>query len=111
MREADRESREQIRALASDPVRVTLARQSLSDLLAWKLTKLQLCDAIVAWIDAGRPVKQVVLHSYGGLRGRTAFELKPRLLDRLFYVKVTIFTMPHNPDSLLVISAHPDHPR
>lgn len=111
MPSADIHNRARIRALAADPIRVSLTRQALSDLLAWNLTKAQLCDAITTWIDAGNPLKQVVLHSYPGLKGRTAYELKPRLRDRLFYIKVTLFTPVDSASSLLIISAHPDHPR
>jgi hypothetical protein len=109
MPSADEATTKRLRTLATDPDRVLLSRQAASDLMAWNLTKEDVCDAIVDWIDAGERVKAVVLHSFRGRQGELAFEMKPRLCNRLFYIKVTIFTPPEKEEAMLVISAHPDH--
>lgn len=109
MANADQPTTLRIRALASDAAKVMLSRQALSDLMAWGLKKEDVCDAIVEWIDAGERVKQVELHTYPGLQGQPAFELKPRLCNRLFYIKVAFFTPPGSTEAMLVVSSHPDH--
>ena len=55
MPSADADSLARIRDLASNPTRVALSRQALSDLLAWNLTKTHLCEVITSWIDASKP--------------------------------------------------------
>ncbi|MFM8474491.1 MAG: hypothetical protein ACKOEO_01690 [Planctomycetaceae bacterium] len=99
----------EIRRLASDQALVKTTKTVEFDLMAHNLTKSDICDEIVNWISAGERVKATVLHTVPGLIGQRAFELKPRINGRLFYVKVTLQTSPQNGERLLVLSSHPDH--
>lgn len=102
---ADEEMQE-IRRLASDPKLVRTTTTVQFDLLGYHLTKADICDEIVAWIDAGQRVKATTLHTVPGLIGRRAFELKPRIDDRLFYIKVTFQKSQQTGQLLLVLSSH-----
>jgi len=77
------------------------------DLMAAGLDTDDLCGQIVTWIDRGERVKTVTLK--GRHAGQAAFEMKPRINDSLFYVKVTLCELGERDEYLLVISAHPDH--
>jgi hypothetical protein len=96
-----------IRRLASDPLQVRVTKTVEYDLLAHDLTKEDICDAIVAGIDSGERVKKVVMR--GQHAGQAAFEMKPRLNDRLFYLKVTLCELGEPGEFMLIVSAHPDH--
>ena len=96
-----------IRRLASDPTKVELTTTAKYDLMGAGLTKNDLGGEIVAWIDRGERVKKVTLK--GKHAGQTAFEMKPRINDTLFYIKVTVCELEETDESLLVVSAHPDH--
>jgi hypothetical protein len=109
MTEATDDERKQIHLLASEPESVNLSRQAQSDLLSYGLTKADVCDEIVTWIDAGERVKVTVLHSYKGLVGQKAFELKPRIEGRIYYVKVMIQISSDTEELLLIISTHLNH--
>jgi hypothetical protein len=77
------------------------------DLLGHNLTKEDICNEIVRWLDAGQRVKKVILR--GEHVGAAAFEMKPRLKGTLFYLKVTLCDLGEPDETLLLISAHPDH--
>lgn len=77
--------------------------------MAHRLTKADICDEIIDWIDRGEPVKEVVLHSFPSLVGQPAYEIKPRMKNTLFYIKVTLVELGQPDEYMLVISAHPDH--
>ena len=98
-----------IRHLASDQTSVRTTKTVEFDLLAHNLTKSDICDEIVYWIDAGERVKATVLHTVPGLIGQRGFEMKPRINGRLFYIKVTFQQSRENGHRLLVLSSHPDH--
>ncbi len=98
-----------IRHLASDQTSVRTTKTVEFDLLAHNLTKSDICDEIVYWIDAGERVKATVLHTVPGLIGQRGFEMKPRIIGRLFYIKVTFQQSRENGHRLLVLSSHPDH--
>lgn len=106
---ADADTIAEIRRLAADPALVTLSKTAEYDLLAHHLTKDDLCDEIIAWIDAKERVKPTTLHSFGTLVGQSAFEMKPRINGQLFYIKVALLQLTEPEESMLVISAHPDH--
>jgi len=99
----------EIRRLAADQSRVRLTTTVQFDLMAHRLTKADVCDEIIAWIDRGEPVKEVVLHSFPGLVGQSAYEIKPRMRNTLFYIKVTLVELGKPGEYMLVVSAHPDH--
>ncbi len=99
----------EIRRLAADPRRVRVTKTVQFDLMAHRLTKADVCDEIIAWIDRGEPVKEVVLHSFPSLVGQTAYEIKPRMRNTLFYIKVTLVELGKPGEYMLVVSAHPDH--
>ena len=89
--------------------RVRLTKTAQFDLMAHRLTKADVCDEIIDWIDNGEPVKEVVLHSFPNLVGQPAYEIKPRMKNTLFYIKVTLVELGQPGEYMLVISAHPDH--
>lgn len=96
-----------IRRLASDLPKVRVTTTAQYDLLAHHITKADVCDEIAAWIDRGERVKKVTLR--GRHAGQTAFEMKPRINNSFFYVKVTLCDRGAPTEYLLIISAHPDH--
>ena len=106
---ADPQIVQEIRRLAVAPTKVLLSATAFSDLAARQLTKADVCDSIVHWIDAGGRVKPTVLHSFPGLQGAWAYEMKPRLRGRLYYLKVALVKLQESTEHLLLISAHPDH--
>lgn len=106
---ADSQTIQEIRRLASDPSKVLTKSQANLDLLAWHLTKEDVCDKIVEWIDAGERVKPTTLHSYSGFEGKPAYEMKPRIKDILFYLKVALVDLGEPDEYMLLISTHPDH--
>jgi hypothetical protein len=108
-KQADARTLGEIRRLAADPSRVRVTKTVQFDLMAHRLTKADICDEIIAWIDGGEPAKEVVLHSFPGLVGQTAYEIKPRMRNTLFYIKVTLVELGKPGEYMLVVSAHPDH--
>jgi hypothetical protein len=106
---ADSGDVQEIRRLASDMSKVRVASAVELSLLAHHLTKADICDAIVDLIDAGERVKPTTLHSFAGLQGQPAFEMKPRLNNTLFYIKVTLIHLHQTDERMLLISAHPDY--
>ena len=56
---ADEAERKAIRRLAADPSLVMVTKTAQYDLLAHHLTKEEICDEIVTWIDGGQRVKKV----------------------------------------------------
>ena len=99
----------EIRRLASDPQRVMITRMAQFDLVARHLTKDEICRVIIDWIDSGERIKPTTLHSFPGLQGQQAFELKPRIQGIVFYIKVALVEWRQPGEYLLLISAHPDH--
>ncbi|OAI47800.1 hypothetical protein AYO44_08885 [Planctomycetaceae bacterium SCGC AG-212-F19] len=104
---ADASELADIRRLASDPTKVRVTKTVMYDLLARHLTKEDICDEIIAWIDSGEPVKKVTLR--GEHAGQAAFEMKPRIDKSLFYLKVTLCELGDPGESMLLLSAHLDH--
>lgn len=106
---ADAQTISEIRQLAADLQRVRVTKTVEYDLLAHGLTKADICDAIVKWIDASERVKSTILHSFAGKVGQPAYEMKPRIKGKLFYLKVTLVELGEPNEYMLLISAHPDH--
>ncbi len=106
---ADAKTMGEIRRLAADESRVQLTRTAQYDLMGHRLTKADVCDEIIGWIDRGEPVKEVVLHNFPNLVGQPAYEIKPRMKNMLFYIKITLVELGKPGDYMLVIPAHPDH--
>lgn len=106
---ATSEETTEIRRLASDPKTVKTIKTVEFDLMGYGLTKSDICEEIVAWIDAGESVKVATLHTVPGMLGQRAFVLKPRINDRLFYIKVTFQKSQNTDQLLLILSSHPDH--
>lgn len=96
-----------IRRLACDPSRVGLTRTAKYDLMGAGLTKDDLCEEIVAHIDREERVKKVTLR--GQHTGQAAYEMKPRINNSLFYLKLTLCDLGESGENMLVVSAHPDH--
>jgi hypothetical protein len=104
---ADATERATIRRFAADPTKVRLTRTAQYDLLGHGLTKEDICDEIVAWIDSNQPIKKVTLR--GKDAGASAFEMKPRINHVLYYLKVAQCDLGEPDEYMLLISAHPDH--
>ena len=100
---------QEIRRLASTGDDVVVTRTAEDDLLARRLSVDDICAAIVDWIDAGERVKPTKLHSFPGLQGEPAYEMKPRIDGVVFYLKVALIKLHQPGEYLLLISAHPDH--
>ncbi len=77
------------------------------DLLGHDLTTEDICQEIIAWIDAGQPIKKVSLRGHHA--EAPAFEMKPRIGSTLFYLKVALCDLETSDETMLLISAHPDH--
>ena len=99
----------EIRRLALIPEEVVMTGTATSDLFARHLTVDEVCAAIVDWIDAGERVKPTTLHSFPGLVGEPAFEMKPRIEGVRYYLKVALIKQHPPGEYFLLISAHPDH--
>jgi hypothetical protein len=108
-KKADAKTVGEIRRLAADAGKVRLTKTAQYDLMAHRLTKAEVCDEILGWIDSGEPVKEVVLHNFPNLIGQPAYEIKPRMKNMLFYIKVTLLELGQPDEYMLVISTHPDH--
>lgn len=67
------------------------------------------CAAIREWIDDGEPMKTIITKRATGHEGKRAYVGKPRLVDVLWYMKVSIEERGEPGEYLLLISAHPDH--
>ncbi len=106
---ADQDTIALIRRLACCPEGVWTSAQVRSDMRAHNLRLDGVCEVIVEWIDAGERVKPTVLHSFAGRAGQPAWEMKPRINDDLFYVKVTVDDRGGPSESLGILSCHPDH--
>lgn len=104
---ADPNEQANIRRLASDTAKVRVTKTAEYDLLAHHLTKDDICDEVIAWIDSGGRIKKVTLR--GQHAGRAAFEMKPRINNVLFYIKLTVCDLGGPVEYLLIVSAHPDH--
>ena len=104
---ADPKDLAEIRRLACDLSKVQITATAKYDLMGHGLTTEEVCNEIVNWIDSDQEVKKVILK--GKHAGQVAFELKPRIDDVLFYIKVTLCDLGEMDENLLVISAHPDH--
>ena len=104
---ADANERAAIRRFAADPSLVRVTRTTQYDVLGHNLTTEDICQEIVAWIDAGERAKKVTLR--GQHAGAPAFEMKPRIDGVLFYLKVALCDLDTPDEYMLLISAHPDH--
>jgi hypothetical protein len=104
---ADPNERAEIRRLASDPAKVRVTKSVEYSLLTHRLTKEDVCDEIVAWIDRGDRAKKVTLRGHHA--GQAAFEMKPRVNNTLFYFKLTLCELGEPGEYMLLISVHPDY--
>ena len=78
-------------------------------MLSQHLTLDDVCDKIIEWIDSGERVKATIIHSFPGLKGEPAYEMKPRINNILFYVKLALVELGNPDERMLLISVHPDH--
>ncbi len=97
-----------IRALASRPDRVQTDAHATGNMLAWRLTMEDVCQAICDWIDRGERVKPTVVKTHPqALVGMPAYDLAPvPILSRRYYVRVTIYRPDASQDALLIVSVH-----
>lgn len=105
--QADASDLVNIRRLASSSDQVRITKTAKYDLIGLGLTKADICDEIIRWIDEGERVKAVVLRDL--LAGQKAFEMKPRINNQLLYLKVTLCDLGATGEYMLLISAHVNH--
>lgn len=106
---AEPEVVEDIRRLAEHPERVQAAQRAFYDLMAHQLTVADVCVAICDWIDGGQVVEKIITQHVPDHVGTPAYVLKPVLVGKTFYVKVTIRDRGEFREKMLVISAHPSN--
>jgi hypothetical protein len=104
---ADANERAAIRRFAADQGRVRVTKTTQYDLLGRDLTTEDICREITSWIDGGYRIKKVILR--GQHVGAPALEMKPRVDDTLFYLKVALCDLDSPDEYMLLISDHPDH--
>jgi len=98
----------EIRRLAADPTHVGLYGNAQWSMMAYSLTVDDVCEKIVEWIDAGERVKPTVIKEIPQFQGIPAYEMKPRINDILFYIKVLLREAGSSGEQMLLISVHPD---
>ncbi len=98
-----------IRRLAEHPERAQVAQRAYYDLMTHQLTVADVCEAICGWIDSGRPVEEIITQHVPDHIGTPAYVMKPVLVGKCFYVKVTIRDRGEFREKLLIISAHPSN--
>lgn len=106
---AEPEVIEDIRRLAKYPERVQVSERALYDLMGHQLTVGDVCVAICDWIDGGSPVEKIITQHVSDHVGKPAYVMKPVLVGKRFYVKVTIRDRGEYREKMLVISAHPSN--
>jgi len=99
----------EIRRIASDPTRVLPFGTAKWDMVAHRLTTGDVCDKIIEWIDARERVKPVVINKIPQFLEMNAYEMKPRINNILFYIKVMLREAGNVGEQMLLISVHPSH--
>ena len=107
MAKADSNTRQVILELALDPVHVLVDEHALGPMQTDKITLYDVCDAICDCIRNGGRVKQTVVKTHPkGLVGQPAYELKQRILGKMYYIRVTLVRLV--PEALMILSVHLD---
>lgn len=75
-------------------------------MLAYKLTIGGICEAIQAWIDAGKDVIEDVTREAQPHIGKPVYIMKPRIERREIYLKVGIMKNRDTGEYMLIISSH-----
>jgi len=104
---ADPEAVKILHELAAHPENVTTTSTAKYDMMGLNLTKADICDTLLAWIDESKEVKQTVMR--GKDAGRPAYEIKPTLQGALLYCKFIVRDIDDQNKRLCIISAHVDH--
>lgn len=104
---ADSNELADIRRLACDIRRVELTVTAKYDLMGRGLSKEDVCQEVVAWIDRGDRVKRVTLR--GKHAGQPGYVMKPRINNEFLYIKLTLCALGGPGEYMLIISVHPDH--
>lgn len=106
--DADEDTRALIRQLAEQPERVQVDAHATGNMLARRLSLDDVLDAICAYIDDGGRIKATVIKTHPkALVGQPAYEAKPDIEGRRFYVRLAL-RKPAQGDELLVLSVHLD---
>lgn len=96
-----------IRRLAENPERVEVYGTAKYAFMAADFTKDDVCEAICDSIDAGESIRETTIHTIPDLKGKSAYELKPRLLGQRYYLKLALEK--RHDDWLLILSIHDDY--
>ncbi len=106
--DADLGVKKLIQALASLPEQVQTDAHASGNMMAWRLSIEDVCEAICEWIEKGERVKPVVIKEQPkALVGMTAYELAPvPILSHKYYIRITIYQPEASKDKLLLLSVH-----
>lgn len=77
-------------------------------MMAYDLTRADVCDALWGWIHEGPAVTRTIMH--GQDARQFAYEIWPELAGQRFYCKFMILGEPSLSPKLLIVSVHPDRP-
>ena len=106
---ADAQTIAAIRRLSLNLDAIWVSPQVVSDLMAHNLTLDDICDAMIDWIDKGERVKPTVIKNIPSRIGQPAYEMKPRIAESIWYIKVVIDNPGTAEEQLCMLSAHVDH--
>jgi hypothetical protein len=94
-----------IRALAAVLARVSATRSSVEFMVSAGLTVSAVCAGLCEYLDAGRPVDEVVTEATHGHIGEPMYELHPTIEVQDFYVKIRLIGRAPR-EALLLVSVH-----
>ena len=101
--------REKVRQLAADPDCARVDEHARGNMLSWALRVEGVCEAICEALDAGERLKMTTVKKHPEfLGGQPAYEIKPTIDERRFYVRMAVYQPVENQDALLLISVHLD---
>jgi hypothetical protein len=102
----DRKVRRTLRQLAGEPATVSATKRALQDMLALRINKAGVCQAICDWIDDGETIMETITTDIPDHVGEPAYEFQPTIDGHDMFIKVTICERDTDHELLLLISAH-----
>ena len=102
----DRKVLRAIRQLAGEPVKVIATKRSVQDMMALRVTKAGVCQAICDWIDGRETVMETITTDTPEHAGEPAYEFQPTIEGHDMFIKVTVCERDSGHELLLLISAH-----
>ena len=109
MPDADADVRALVRELASGPATAVPDEHAKGNMMSWRITTSDVLDAVCEAIDQGARLKQTTVKTHPpGLVGQPAYEIKPLIDGRRFYVRLAVFEPSVGRKALLLLSVHLD---